>query len=119
MTRRLSSVSLFALALGVAGCSGNDSGGKLDSSAGGSGATGSGGTATGGSGGGATGGSAGSSMGGSAGSSGSSTGGYAGGGGKQIGADDIEYLGSFDVPTKDSTPGDESSFAYGGKALGY
>lgn len=83
---------------------------------GGSGATGSGGTASGGSGGSATGGSAGTSLGGSG---GSSTGGNGGGGAKQIGADDITYLGSFDVPNKDSSSGDESSLGYGGNALGY
>lgn len=121
MKRRLSSVSLLAFALGLAGCGGDISAGK-SSSAGGSGATGSGGTSSGGSDGSATGGSAGSSSGGSAGesgSAGSSTGSIGDGGGKQIGAEDITYLGSFAVPNGDSTSGEESSFAYGGNALGY
>lgn len=118
MTCRLSSVSLVALAFGLAACGGDDSGGKDGPGTGGSGATGSGGASSGGSGGSGTGGSAGSGTGGG-GTGGSTTGGNGGGGAKQIGADDISYLGSFDVPNTDSTSGEENSFGYGGTALGY
>jgi hypothetical protein len=112
---RLSSGSLILMALCLAGCGSDDSdskGGPSGTGGSGTGGSGTGGSGTGGSGtgGGGTGGS---------GTGGSATGGNGGGGAQQIGADDIQYLGSFEVPGKDSTTGDESSLTYGGNALGY